>query len=81
MRANGAQSEPKAGAAGPFYETLTSEELAARWKVPETWIRHATRSGCADPLPCVRLGRYVRFAWNSPELLAWWRRRQSGGSK
>ena len=25
---------------------------------------------CADPLPCVRLRRYVRFEWDSPKLVA-----------
>ena len=37
---------------------LDAKELAARWNVPETWVREATRAG---KIPCVRLGRYVRY--------------------
>ncbi len=62
----GEQSEHNKTAAGPFFEVLTAEELAARWRVPESWIREQTRSRCADPIPHVRLGRYVRFSWGSP---------------
>ncbi len=29
-----------------------------------------------DPLPCVRFGRYVRFEWGSPKLVAWYDRRR-----
>ena len=63
--------------AQPFYEVLTAKDLAARWRVPESWVREQTRARCVDPIPHVRLGRYVRFSWNSPELAAWWKRRQS----
>ena len=45
--------------------------------VPESWIREQTRSRSVDPIPHVRLGRYVRFEWNSPELLQWWSRRRA----
>jgi hypothetical protein len=65
-------------AAGPLCEVLTAGELASRWRVPESWVREQTRSRCMDPIPHVRLGRYVRFIWNSPELNAWWKRRQVG---
>jgi hypothetical protein len=64
---------------GPFYEVLTAVELAARWRVPVTWIYEQTRERCPDPIPCVKLGKYRRFQWNSPELLAWWNRRKAGG--
>jgi hypothetical protein len=63
--------------APPFFEVLTAKDLAARWRVPESWIREQTRSRSADPIPHVRLGRYVRFSWASPELASWWKRRQS----
>jgi hypothetical protein len=73
----GEQSEhSKTAAGGPFFEVLTAEELAGRWRVPESWIREQTRSRCADPIPHVRLGRYVRFSWGSPDLNHWWARRQ-----
>ena len=59
------------------FELLTAEELAERLRVPVSWIREQTRSRAmaADPLPHLRLGRYVRFQWGSPELEAWLRRR------
>lgn len=59
------------------FELLTSEQLAERLNVPPSWVREQTRSRAldADPLPHLRLGRYVRFRWDSPELEAWLRRR------
>ena len=70
-------SEHNTSAGRPFFEVLTADELAGRWRVPESWIREQTRSRCPDPIPHVRLGRYVRFSWGSPELDSWWARRQS----
>ncbi len=70
----GAQNTP---AGGPFFEVLTAEELAQRWRVPPSWVREQSRSRCSDPIPHTRLGRYVRFSWGSPELRQWWTRRQS----
>jgi hypothetical protein len=52
-------------------EILTSEELASRLKLPETWIRDQVRSRATDPMPCLKFGRYVRFNWNDPELAKW----------
>jgi hypothetical protein len=77
MKTTGEQPENKLTDAPPFFEVLTAKELAGRWRVPESWIREQTRSRCADPIPHVRLGRYVRFSWSSPELAGWWKRRQS----
>lgn len=37
---------------------LDAREVAERLGVPETWVRESARSGA---MPCVRLGRYVRF--------------------
>jgi hypothetical protein len=74
----GEQLEDKTPGDGPFYEVLTAEELAERWRVPATWVREQTRSRCADPIPHIRLGRYVRFSFGSPELTRWWMCRQSG---
>lgn len=42
---------------------LTPEELAARLKVPDSWVYEKTRRRCRNPIPCLRLGRYVRFDW------------------
>ena len=63
----------------PEYKFIDSRELAARWAVPETWIRERVRTRSEDPLPHVRLGKYVRFRWGSPELEGWAERRIVGG--
>ena len=42
---------------------LTLEELAARLKVSERWCYEKTRSRCQNPLPAIRIGRYLRFNW------------------
>jgi hypothetical protein len=59
------------------FELLTAEELAERLRVPASWIREQTRSRSlqGDPLPHLRLGRYIRFQWGSLELEGWLRRR------
>ena len=52
---------------------LTPAELAARLRVAESWVREKTRERARqrdkDPLPVVRLGKYVRFSW--PAVLEW----------
>jgi hypothetical protein len=61
----------------PAVVLLTPHELAARLNLPVTWIREKTRSRARqrdpDPLPVVRLGKYVRFSW--PAVEAWLARR------
>ena len=57
-------------------EVIDTAELAKRWRLPESWIREQTRTRSGDPLPCVRFGRYVRFEWGSPKLVAWYDRRR-----
>jgi hypothetical protein len=59
------------------YEVIDAGELAKRWSVPKSWVMEQTRTRAADPLPCVRLGRYVRFEWESPRLVAWWAKRRT----
>ena len=44
-------------------DILTPEEVAARLKVPESWVYEKTRARCRNPMPCLRLGRYIRFDW------------------
>jgi hypothetical protein len=44
-------------------DILTPKELAARLKVPEGWIFEKTRSRCENPIPSLRMGRFVRFDW------------------
>jgi hypothetical protein len=55
---------------------LTPAELASRLAVPPTWVREKTRERArqrdSDPLPVVRLGKYVRFSW--PAVEAWLQR-------
>jgi hypothetical protein len=58
------------------YEVIDGPELAKRWSVPKSWIAEQTRTRALDPLPCVRLGRYVLFEWKSPALLKWWSKRR-----
>jgi hypothetical protein len=58
------------------FEVIDAGELARRWSIPKTWILEQTRTRAANPVPCVRLGRYVRFEWDSPALLRWWGQRR-----
>jgi hypothetical protein len=66
-------------AGGRHFEIIDAGELAGRWNLHETWIRHHTRAGSEDPIPHLRLGRYVRFAWGSPELVRWLDNHMVGG--
>lgn len=64
---------------GRAFELIDSEELANRWRVPASWIRSHTRERTpqAARIPCVRLGRYVRFEWGSPRLEEWLARQRA----
>jgi hypothetical protein len=44
-------------------QILTLEDVAARLKVSERWVYEKTRLRCRNPLPCIRMGRYLRFHW------------------
>jgi len=50
-------------------DILTRKELANRLKVSESWVFEKTRARCEDPIPCLRIGHYVRFNW--PDVSAW----------
>jgi hypothetical protein len=53
-------------------EVIDSTELAKRLNVPETWVRSWTNAKrTSDPIPHLRLGRYIRFPWGSSELREW----------
>ena len=55
-------------------DILTPAELAKRLKVSVNWIYEKSRSRGqfnGTPLPCLRVGRYLRFAW--PDVVAWMR--------
>ena len=58
---------------GKALELIDAVELASRWKVPESWIRSHSRARTPkeERIPCIRLGRYVRFEWGSPRLIEW----------
>ncbi len=45
---------------------LTVEEVAEWLNVPKSWIYDRTRSGT---IPCVKIGKYVRF--NKDEIEDW----------
>jgi hypothetical protein len=48
-------------------DLLTPGELAARLKVRKSWVFDQTRQRATvrkkSPLPCIRMGRYLRFSW------------------
>jgi excisionase family DNA binding protein len=44
---------------------LTPQELADRLKVPLSWVFEKTRARCRNQIPCLRIGRYVRFDWTA----------------
>ena len=51
-------------------ELLTVEEMAARLKVPPSWIYSRTRIKGSEAMPGVlRCGKYLRF---SPEVVLTW---------
>lgn len=59
---------------------LTPAQLAERLQVPVTWVYEQTRNRMstrnADPVPAIRMGKYLRFYW--PEVEKWLERRQGG---
>jgi hypothetical protein len=59
-------------------EILDARELAARLKLPASWIMEATRSRAVDPIPHLKFGKYTRFRWGSAELAGWLARRMAG---
>ncbi len=48
-------------------DILTPAQLAARLQVPKTWVFEQTRERAKirnkNPLPVIRLGKYLRFSW------------------
>ena len=63
------------------FEKIDSTEFAKRISMTESWVRNQTRNNCHDPIPHVKLGRYVRFEWNSsPNLMPGGARHRKGNS-
>ena len=52
---------------------LDAVEVAERLCVPPTWVRQEAREG---RMPCLRLGRYVRFDW--PAVAEWLEEQRAG---
>lgn len=56
-------------------DLLTPEGLALRLQVSKSWVfeqtrtRAKARSKNRKPLPCIRLGKYLRFHW--PTVCEW----------
>ena len=44
-------------------QILTLPDLAVRLKVSKRWCYEKSRRRCSDPLPVIRIGRYLRFNW------------------
>jgi predicted DNA-binding transcriptional regulator AlpA len=48
-------------------DILTPEQLAERLQVSTSWVFEQTRQRAKvrndNPLPCIRLGKYLRFSW------------------
>jgi excisionase family DNA binding protein len=40
---------------------LTIDEVAALLKVKKSWLYNRTRPSSSDPIPCHRIGKYLRF--------------------
>lgn len=71
---------PKLGIVQPSHparfdpsDLLTPAQLAERLQVPKSWVFEQTRERAKvrseNPLPCIRLGKYLRFSW--PQVCEW----------
>jgi predicted DNA-binding transcriptional regulator AlpA len=60
---------PASSLARHAMEILTPEEVAKRLKVSVRWVYEKRRPRTKNPIPCLPIGRYVRFDWN--RVLEW----------
>jgi hypothetical protein len=67
--------------AEPQITIINCAELAKQWAVPESWVREQMRSRASDPIPHLRLGRYRRVRFGSPELDSWLDRHRAGAKR
>ena len=58
-------------------DILTVQELAARLKVRPTWVYEHLRQRDENPLPVIRVGKYLRFSWVN--VCSWLQSRQTVG--
>jgi excisionase family DNA binding protein len=77
--ASGNAANSSAGLPDPnAMEILTPEEVAKRLKVSVRWVYEKRRPRAKNPIPCLPLGRYIRFDWS--EVLKWLNALADGGS-
>lgn len=50
-------------------EILTPEDLAALLHVTPSWVHEKCRARSRNPLPVLRIGRYIRFRWS--QVIEW----------
>lgn len=55
-------------------DLLTVDDVASRLKVPKSWIYERTRLRGSDRLPCIKLGKYVRF--DEQDVRVWLERKR-----
>jgi excisionase family DNA binding protein len=48
---------------------MTPEQLAQMLQVTRSWVTSKTRRSCVNPLPHMRIGKYIRF--NRLAVLEW----------
>jgi hypothetical protein len=65
----------------PNVEVIDAVELARRLNVPLSWVQEHTRSRIVDPIPHLKLGKFVRFEWGSAALEEWRERQRRGKTK
>ena len=53
-------------------ELMTIKELAQKLKVPVSWIYSRTRLRGPDSIPCIRVGKYLRF--EEEKVMEWLRK-------
>lgn len=60
-------------------QLLTVKQLALRLRVSTDWVYERVRKHAPDPLPCIRLGRSIRFRWSEVQVDLEFRRKGAGG--
>lgn len=60
-------------------ELLNVEEMARLLKVDKSWLYARTRLKGEGQIPCIRVGKYIRF--RETDVLAWLGDRQEGDGK
>ena len=64
-------------------DILTPDQLAERLHVKPTWVYEQTRDRAdvrnADPLPFIKMGRYLRFDWK--DVLNWLERQKRNAER